>query len=125
MRRPDYRRKSRSGAGYFRCSGCSPNSRPARRCVRVIFGYTAERKMERALIGEYRDTIRAVAAKVTPETLHTAVEIAAAPDLIAGYGPVKEFTSKPSVARRRTVARVDAAPARETIPARGEVTPRR
>jgi indolepyruvate ferredoxin oxidoreductase len=55
-----------------------------------VFGHTAERRMERALIGEYRDLIRDVAAKVTPATLHTAVEIAAAADLVAGYGPVKD-----------------------------------
>ncbi|MBW8752753.1 MAG: indolepyruvate ferredoxin oxidoreductase family protein [Sphingomonadales bacterium] len=54
------------------------------------FGYTAERRMERALIGEYRELIRGVAAKVTPATLHIAVEIAAAADLVAGYGPVKD-----------------------------------
>ncbi|MEZ5744575.1 MAG: indolepyruvate ferredoxin oxidoreductase family protein, partial [Sphingomonadaceae bacterium] len=83
-----------------------------------IFGYTAERKMERALIGEYRDTIRAVAAKVTPETLHTAVEIAAAPDLIAGYGPVKEAGVEAFRARvAELLPALDAAPARETIPA--------
>jgi indolepyruvate ferredoxin oxidoreductase len=54
------------------------------------FGYAAERRMERALIGEYRDLIRQVVGKVTPATMHTAVEIAAAADLIAGYGPVKD-----------------------------------
>jgi indolepyruvate ferredoxin oxidoreductase len=53
-------------------------------------GWQADRKLERALIGEYRDVIRKVAAKVTPASLHTAVEIAAAADLVAGYGPVKE-----------------------------------
>ncbi|MCB2072810.1 MAG: indolepyruvate ferredoxin oxidoreductase family protein [Novosphingobium sp.] len=53
-------------------------------------GWQADRKLERALICEYRDLVRDVAAKVTPETMHAAVELAAAPDLIAGYGPVKE-----------------------------------
>lgn len=54
------------------------------------FGYTAERRMERALIGEYRNLIRDVAVMVTPETTKVAVEIAAAADLLVGYGPVKE-----------------------------------
>ena len=31
-----------------------------------------------------------MAGKVTGETMHTAVELAAAADLIAGYGPVKD-----------------------------------
>jgi indolepyruvate ferredoxin oxidoreductase len=55
-----------------------------------IFGYNAERKMERALIGEYRDLVRKAAQRVTPETMHAAIELAAAPELIAGYGPVKD-----------------------------------
>jgi indolepyruvate ferredoxin oxidoreductase len=46
--------------------------------------------MERALIGEYREMVRNVAGLVTAETMHTAVEIAAAAELIAGYGPVKD-----------------------------------
>jgi indolepyruvate ferredoxin oxidoreductase len=54
------------------------------------FGWQADRRLERALIGEYRDLIRGVAARVSPGTLHTAVEIAAAAELVAGYGPVKE-----------------------------------
>jgi indolepyruvate ferredoxin oxidoreductase len=54
------------------------------------FGWQADRRLERALIGEYRALIERVAEKATPATLHTAVEIAAAADLVAGYGPVKE-----------------------------------
>ncbi len=55
-----------------------------------IFGYTAERRMERALIGEYRELVRQVAGKLTPETMHSAIEIAASAELVLGYGPVKE-----------------------------------
>jgi len=54
------------------------------------FGWQHDRKLERALIGEYEALVRDVAAKVTPETLHTGIEIAASADLIAGYGPVKD-----------------------------------
>ncbi|GGN39808.1 indolepyruvate ferredoxin oxidoreductase [Novosphingobium indicum] len=54
------------------------------------FGYTAERRMERALIGEYRALAEEVADKVTAETMHVGIELAASADLIAGYGPVKE-----------------------------------
>ncbi len=53
-------------------------------------GYQAERRMERALIGEYKTLIREVAEKVRPGTLGVATEIAAAADLIAGYGAVKD-----------------------------------
>ncbi|MFC0206125.1 indolepyruvate ferredoxin oxidoreductase family protein [Novosphingobium soli] len=54
------------------------------------FGHTAERRMERALVGEYRALIEAVAARVTPATLDLAAELAASAELATGYGPVKE-----------------------------------
>ena len=55
-----------------------------------VFGYTAERRLERALIGEYRDLVNDVVARVTWATMPVAVELAAAADLICGYGPVKD-----------------------------------
>ena len=55
-----------------------------------LFGYSAERRMERALIGEYRDLVRRIAGTVTAAAMPAAIELAAAPDLIAGYGPVKD-----------------------------------
>ncbi|MDE8654002.1 indolepyruvate ferredoxin oxidoreductase family protein [Novosphingobium album (ex Liu et al. 2023)] len=54
------------------------------------FGHTAERRLERALIGEYKDLVRDIAARVTPATLPVAIQLAAAPELVAGYGPVKD-----------------------------------
>ena len=54
------------------------------------FGWMAERRMERALIDEYRELIGRVAGRVAPGQMHAAVEIAASADLIAGYGPVKD-----------------------------------
>ncbi|PEQ14243.1 pyruvate ferredoxin oxidoreductase [Novosphingobium sp. PC22D] len=54
------------------------------------FGWQADRKLERALIGEYRDLVREIAATVTPATLDVAAEMAGSVDLVAGYGPVKE-----------------------------------
>lgn len=53
------------------------------------FGHTAERRMERALVGEYRALIRELAGGMTPDRLGLATQIAALPALIAGYGPVK------------------------------------
>jgi indolepyruvate ferredoxin oxidoreductase len=55
-----------------------------------IFGYTAERRMERALIGEYRQTVSALLPKLTAENLSQAVAIASIPEDIRGYGHVKE-----------------------------------
>lgn len=55
-----------------------------------LFGYQAERRMERALIAEYRALIHDVIATVTPATMPIALELAASAELIAGYGPVKD-----------------------------------
>ncbi|GGE86114.1 indolepyruvate ferredoxin oxidoreductase family protein [Massilia psychrophila] len=55
-----------------------------------IFGYSAERRMERALIGEYRDTVGALLSKLDAGNLSQAVAIASIPEDIRGYGHVKE-----------------------------------
>lgn len=55
-----------------------------------IFGYTHERRTERALIGEYEALVMDLAASVTERNFATAVAIAAAPALVNGYGPVKD-----------------------------------
>ena len=55
-----------------------------------IFGYTAERKMERALIGEYHATVGGLLSKLNADNLSQAVAIASIPEDIRGYGHVKE-----------------------------------
>ncbi|HEY0488964.1 MAG TPA: indolepyruvate ferredoxin oxidoreductase family protein [Telluria sp.] len=55
-----------------------------------IFGYTAERKMERALIAEYRNTVGGLLPKLNATNLSQAVAIASIPEDIRGYGHVKE-----------------------------------
>jgi indolepyruvate ferredoxin oxidoreductase len=55
-----------------------------------IFGYTAERKMERALIAEYRQTVGALLSRLNADNLAQAVAIASIPEDIRGYGHVKE-----------------------------------
>ncbi len=55
-----------------------------------IFGYTEERRMERALITEYRDMVDALVAGLNPDTHAVAVELANLPEQIRGFGHVKE-----------------------------------
>jgi indolepyruvate ferredoxin oxidoreductase len=54
-----------------------------------IFGYSHERKTERALIGEYRATVEELLKTVRPQNIALAAEIARVPELIRGYGHVK------------------------------------
>jgi indolepyruvate ferredoxin oxidoreductase len=55
-----------------------------------VFGRSAERRMERALIGEYRATVDELLPSLTAANLALAVEIARIPEEIRGYGHVKE-----------------------------------
>jgi len=54
-----------------------------------VFGYTAERRMERRLIGEYEATIETLLAGLSPGNFVLAVEIAALPQKMRGFGHVK------------------------------------
>ncbi len=54
-----------------------------------IFGYTKDRKQERALITEYETLIKDILENVTPKNYDIAVELASLPEHIRGYGHVK------------------------------------
>jgi indolepyruvate ferredoxin oxidoreductase len=54
------------------------------------FGHTEERKGERALIAEYRDTIASLLPQLSSDNLSQMVELAGIPEDIRGYGHVKE-----------------------------------
>jgi indolepyruvate ferredoxin oxidoreductase len=55
-----------------------------------VFGYTAERKMERALVAEYRQLVEALLPGLDAGNHATAVELASLPEHIRGFGHVKE-----------------------------------
>ncbi|MCE9657080.1 MAG: indolepyruvate ferredoxin oxidoreductase family protein [Burkholderiales bacterium] len=54
------------------------------------FGRTEERRTERALIVEYRESLEEVLRTLGPANLALAVEIARVPEMIRGYGHVKQ-----------------------------------
>ncbi|WPZ14667.1 indolepyruvate ferredoxin oxidoreductase family protein [Nitratireductor rhodophyticola] len=58
------------------------------------FGYTAERRMERALIGWYEAHVEKALAKLDAGNAETLAETLALPMQIRGYGPVKEEAAK-------------------------------
>jgi len=63
--------------------------RPLRGTPFDIFGYTAERRMERRLIADYEALLRELSASLNPGNHALAVEIAALPAQIRGFGHVK------------------------------------
>ena len=55
-----------------------------------MFGYSAERRMERALVKQYRRSVGVLLSSLTAGNLAQAVAIASIPEDIRGYGHVKE-----------------------------------
>ena len=55
-----------------------------------VFGYTEERRTERALIGEYMGIVEGLLASLNADKHAKAVEIARVPENIKGFGHVKE-----------------------------------
>ena len=53
------------------------------------FGRSEERRTERALIGEYEAAVNELLDRLTARNIALAAEIAAIPEFIRGYGPVK------------------------------------
>jgi indolepyruvate ferredoxin oxidoreductase len=81
-----------------------------------VFGYTEERKMERALIGEYRQTISSLLPKLTADNLPQAVAIASIPEDIRGYGHVKERHLKAAKQKEATLLANFGKPAEAAAP---------
>ena len=54
-----------------------------------VFGYTAERRSERALLGEYEATLDRIARTLTADRVEAAAALAAWPERVKGYGPVR------------------------------------
>jgi indolepyruvate ferredoxin oxidoreductase len=72
-----------------------------------IFARTAERKAERALVASYLADLERIAARVGEADYGLLVEIARVPDLVRGFGPVKEANlSKAAAKREQLLARL-------------------
>ena len=69
-----------------------------------VFGYSADRKLERDLIVAYEKDVATALGLLSPVTLDTAVEILSLPDRIRGYGPVKEKAVQEAKARHTQLA---------------------
>jgi len=57
-----------------------------------VFGYHKDRRLERALITTFEDTLDTVLTHLSADRLHTALSVIACFDGVKGYGPVKEAT---------------------------------
>ncbi|WP_425045494.1 indolepyruvate ferredoxin oxidoreductase family protein [Primorskyibacter sp. S87] len=65
-----------------------------------VFGYSAERRMERALIRQYEKDMKSVLPSVTADNRDIAVALARLPLDIRGFGPVKQANEAKAAKRR-------------------------
>lgn len=82
--------KARYGSWMFGVLRLLAKGKRLRGTALDIFGKTEERRMERALIAEYFAQTEALLQSLTAETLDQAVAIASLPEMIRGFGHVKE-----------------------------------
>jgi len=66
-----------------------------------VFGRTAERRMERQLIADYEADVGLILARISGANQVTALELAAWPQQVRGFGPVKAKAATQAQARRR------------------------
>jgi indolepyruvate ferredoxin oxidoreductase len=69
-----------------------------------IFGYSADRKLERRLIADYEKDVATVLDVLSAATLDTAIELLSLPDRIRGFGPVKERAANEARLRHEKLA---------------------
>ncbi|MBD3663495.1 indolepyruvate ferredoxin oxidoreductase family protein [Sulfitobacter sp. TSTF-M16] len=79
-----------------------------------VFGYTAERRMERSLIKQYRADMTEVLPKLDDQTRAAVVALAALPLQIKGFGPVKQENEAKAAKRREELLSVIRAGGAET-----------
>ena len=85
------------------------------------FSYTAERRMERELLKTYEADLDMIARTLQPGKIEAAAALASVPQIIRGFGPVKELAAERAGAEReRLLARYNAAPESEFIPRAAE-----
>jgi indolepyruvate ferredoxin oxidoreductase len=75
------------------------------------FGRTAERRTERRLIGDYEVLVDRLLADLDPQRLDVAVQLAALPEQIRGFGHVKERHLEAALARQQQLLAQYASPA--------------
>jgi indolepyruvate ferredoxin oxidoreductase len=73
-----------------------------------VFGYHKERKAERALIKAYEEDLDLVLSKLTAANHAKFVELLSVPEMIKGYGPVKEENiDKAAIIREEILAAIN------------------
>lgn len=95
--------KRKFGAGMERWFGLLARMKALRGTPFDVFGYSAERKMERALIKQYEADLKDVLPKLSNNTRDTIIALAELPLQIRGFGPVKLANEQKAAKQRETL----------------------
>ncbi len=87
-------RKQEFGPWVFKAFGLMAKMKGLRGTAFDVFGYTEERKKERQMIVDYRNTILKLLEQLDEVNYDIAVQIAQLPSDVRGYGHVKEAAMK-------------------------------
>ena len=112
--------KKQYGPWMMRAFGVLAKLRFLRNTPLDVFGYTEERKQERALIGEYCKTVSGLLSKLNADNLAQATAIARIPEEIRGYGHVKERHLKAAKQKEADLLRMFDAGQKPHVPAGGK-----
>ncbi|AXQ28486.1 indolepyruvate ferredoxin oxidoreductase family protein [Solimonas sp. K1W22B-7] len=107
--------KRRFGPWVFKLFALLAKLKPLRGSWADPFGHTAERRAERRLVDEYFQIMEAQVDGLSAASLPTAIELAALPSQIRGFGPVKMAAIEQADARRAALL---AAPPKAAPPVR-------
>jgi indolepyruvate ferredoxin oxidoreductase len=83
--------------------------KPLRGTILDPFGHTHERRQERALVADYIAMVEQLCAGLTLENRAKVIELANVPDMIRGYGHVKEASMRQAELKRSELSRARAA----------------
>ncbi|MEQ9694006.1 indolepyruvate ferredoxin oxidoreductase family protein [Shimia sp. SDUM112013] len=92
--------KKEYGSGMIRWFGILARLKGLRGTPLDVFGYTEERKMERALIRQYEKDMKQIIAEHGNNAPDAAVALAELPKQIRGFGPVKAENEAKAAKRR-------------------------
>jgi indolepyruvate ferredoxin oxidoreductase len=92
FRRLGMKRKLKLGGWFFPAFRLLYGLRRVRGGALDVFGWSAHRRLERSLVGWYRDLLGGLLPDLTHENHAVAVAIAETPDGIRGYESIKERT---------------------------------
>jgi len=112
--------KKQYGPWMMRAFGVLAKLRFLRNTPLDVFGYTDERKQERALIGEYCNTVSGLLSKLNADNLAQATAIARIPEEIRGYGHVKERHLKAAKQKEADLLRMFDAGQKPHVPEGGK-----